>query len=102
MPLPPSLARVRRYRQPLFPSFTDSKKPSRLAHSLKTPRTADGRIAQLVEQLTLNQRVLGSSPSASTIFSQYIKCLSHFSDVAFGRLPALGSFLGSRQNFRTS
>jgi hypothetical protein len=27
-----------------------------------------GRIAQLVEQLTLNQRVLGSSPSASTIF----------------------------------
>ena len=28
--------------------------------------TACGRIAQLVEQLTLNQRVLGSSPSAST------------------------------------
>ena len=27
----------------------------------------DGRIAQLVEQLTLNQRVLGSSPSAPTI-----------------------------------
>ncbi len=27
-----------------------------------------GRIAQLVEQLTLNQRVLGSSPSASTTF----------------------------------
>jgi hypothetical protein len=26
----------------------------------------DGRIAQLVEQLTLNQRVLGSSPSAPT------------------------------------
>jgi hypothetical protein len=31
----------------------------------KPPR--NGRIAQLVEQLTLNQRVLGSSPSASTI-----------------------------------
>lgn len=36
------------------------------------PQTAgflsrNGRIAQLVEQLTLNQRVLGSSPSASTI-----------------------------------
>jgi hypothetical protein len=32
------------------------------------PRVAfrHGRIAQLVEQLTLNQRVLGSSPSAST------------------------------------
>ena len=29
--------------------------------------TGIGRIAQLVEQLTLNQRVLGSSPSASTI-----------------------------------
>ena len=29
---------------------------------------SDGRIAQLVEQLTLNQRVLGSSPSASTMF----------------------------------
>src|SRR6218665_4166527 len=27
-----------------------------------------GRIAQLVEQLTLNQRVPGSSPGASTIF----------------------------------
>ena len=27
---------------------------------------ACGRIAQLVEQLTLNQRVLGSSPSAPT------------------------------------
>src|SRR3954452_5524099 len=30
---------------------------------------SDGRIAQLVEQLTLNQRVPGSSPGASTIFS---------------------------------
>ena len=35
----------------------------RFAGSEETP---DGRIAQLVEQLTLNQRVLGSSPSAST------------------------------------
>ena len=26
-----------------------------------------GRLAQLVEQLTLNQRVVGSSPAASTI-----------------------------------
>ena len=33
-----------------------------------------GRIAQLVEQLTLNQRVLGSNPSASTITSS----TSHF------------------------
>src|SRR3954462_9628743 len=31
------------------------------------PPYGNGRIAQLVEQLTLNQRVLGSSPSASTI-----------------------------------
>ena len=29
-------------------------------------RSGNGRIAQLVEQLTLNQRVLGSNPSAST------------------------------------
>ena len=28
-----------------------------------------GRLAQLVEQLTLNQRVVGSNPSASTIFT---------------------------------
>src|SRR6478736_1411978 len=37
-----------------------------------------GRIAQLVEQLTLNQRVLGSSPSASTIFfsETYARCLA--------------------------
>jgi hypothetical protein len=31
------------------------------------PRDFDGRIAQLVEQLTLNQRVQGSSPCAPTI-----------------------------------
>jgi sporulation-control protein spo0M len=29
--------------------------------------TKDGRIAQVVEQLTLNQRVVGSSPTAPTI-----------------------------------
>jgi hypothetical protein len=28
---------------------------------------AEGRIAQLVEQLTLNQRVVGSNPTAPTI-----------------------------------
>ncbi len=33
------------------------------------PRRSDGRIAQLVEQLTLNQRVQGSSPCAPTITS---------------------------------
>jgi hypothetical protein len=31
-----------------------------------------GRLAQLVEQLTLNQRVVGSNPSASTIFIKYL------------------------------
>ena len=40
----------------------DSK---RLAQA--SPKIRNGRIAQLVEQLTLNQRVLGSNPSASTI-----------------------------------
>jgi hypothetical protein len=33
----------------------------------RRPRDFDGRIAQLVEQLTLNQRVQGSSPCAPTI-----------------------------------
>jgi hypothetical protein len=33
----------------------------------KAFRTSSGRIAQLVEQLTLNQRVPGSSPGAPTI-----------------------------------
>jgi hypothetical protein len=32
---------------------------------------ATGRIAQLVEQLTLNQRVPGSSPGAPTISSEF-------------------------------
>ena len=37
-------------------------------HAWRRPRgTVDGRIAQLVEQLTLNQRVQGSSPCAPTI-----------------------------------
>lgn len=43
--------------------------PARKAFATRTPpsgATPDGRIAQLVEQLTLNQRVLGSSPSAPT------------------------------------
>ena len=38
-----------------------------------------GRIAQLVEQLTLNQRVLGSSPSASTIFSATVQQIPQIS-----------------------
>jgi hypothetical protein len=32
-----------------------------------------GRLAQLVEQLTLNQRVVGSNPSASTISFKYLE-----------------------------
>src|SRR3954467_1965162 len=39
------------------------------------PPHGSGRIAQLVEQLTLNQRVLGSSPSASTIFSKLFQVI---------------------------
>ena len=45
--------------------------PSRLCYmpGLSGPGSGqfDGRIAQLVEQLTLNQRVQGSSPCAPTI-----------------------------------
>ena len=37
------------------------------AHLRCTAARRDGRIAQLVEQLTLNQRVVGSSPTAPTI-----------------------------------
>ena len=43
--------------------------PLQSAKPPEHPPHGSGRIAQLVEQLTLNQRVLGSSPSASTIFS---------------------------------
>ena len=41
--------------------------PLRSAEAPEHQPDGSGRIAQLVEQLTLNQRVLGSSPSASTI-----------------------------------
>ncbi len=44
------------------------------------PENGSGRIAQLVEQLTLNQRVLGSSPSASTIFQHDLKGLLNAAD----------------------
>ena len=33
-------------------------------------RAGQGRIAQLVEQLTLNQRVVGSNPTAPTKFPE--------------------------------
>jgi hypothetical protein len=39
---------------------------------LSQTRGRSGRIAQLVEQLTLNQRVQGSSPCAPTKFIKYI------------------------------
>jgi hypothetical protein len=38
--------------------------------AIDAPPAMDGRIAQLVEQLTLNQRVQGSSPCAPTIYRQ--------------------------------
>src|SRR5262245_49400753 len=47
-----------------------------------TSRSNSGRIAQLVEQLTLNQRVPGSSPGAPT--NQPIEIESKF----FERAPA--------------
>ena len=56
-----------------FRGFSSRKTPlyGRLpSRERLTPRGSGtpqcGRIAQLVEQLTLNQRVLGSNPSAST------------------------------------
>jgi hypothetical protein len=48
--------------------------PLRLAENPQQSR--NGRIAQLVEQLTLNQRVLGSNPSVSTKIPNKINGLS--------------------------
>ena len=56
----PAAARMRAGVLPRLPKRRTSGRPA---------IARDGRIAQLVEQLTLNQRVLGSSPSASTIFA---------------------------------
>ncbi len=52
-------------------------------------RGPSGCIAQLVEQLTLNQRVLGSSPSASTIIF-----IGVFPVSSQTRHPQLGGQLG--------
>jgi hypothetical protein len=41
-----------------------------IERSLVGAEAADGHIAQLVEQLTLNQRVVGSIPTVPTIFSE--------------------------------
>ena len=74
--LPTNLKEVRQARN--FSAFFrwQGKNPM-LTAALQTESGAtdavfhqSGRIAQLVEQLTLNQRVLGSSPSASTTFSR--------------------------------
>ena len=54
-----------------------------------------GRIAQLVEQLTLNQRVLGSSPSASTTFPLFFNQILGSPDRAIESIFVLSSSLGS-------
>ena len=53
---------------------------------------SDGRIAQLVEQLTLNQRVQGSSPCAPTIGTlqnQYAVAKGHSPQGTFACLSSL-------------
>ncbi len=62
------------------------------------PSSGDGRIAQLVEQLTLNQRVLGSSPSAPT------KIPTKNSDLAkdFGLVASQPKRLGSTARSESS
>ena len=52
------------------PESTRYKAASFAAPRLSRRTRTDGRIAQLVEQLTLNQRVQGSSPCAPTIRTQ--------------------------------
>ena len=59
-----------------------------------------GRIAQLVEQLTLNQRVLGSSPSASTKLHRKINNLDHLNAAAAVGHFGLGYILGYSANVR--
>src|SRR3974390_3913619 len=44
----------------------------RLMRRTAFPGSGSGRIAQLVEQLTLNQRVQGSSPCAPTNIIKYL------------------------------
>ena len=51
-----------------------SERRARAAFMVEVPNLVVGRIAQLVEQLTLNQRVQGLSPCAPT---NKIKCLCH-------------------------
>ena len=53
-------------------------------------KIGNGRLAQLVEQLTLNQRVVGSSPTAST-FSPSMSTLSLFGWLVGAALSALGA-----------
>src|SRR3546814_20167722 len=63
------------------------------AHTTRHP--GHGRIAQLVKQLTLSQRVLGSSPSASTIFHLNFIGLCEASECADLALPATGNTAGN-------
>ena len=74
--------RLKKYRRRALPC-AEHHDSGPLSSQRKAPRATDeerrkpacGRIAQLVEQLTLNQRVLGSSPSASTKKSNEINAL---------------------------
>jgi hypothetical protein len=50
------------------PSLDSRVVPAGFAGDRGQTNDTDGRIAQLVEQLTLNQRAQGSSPCAPTIF----------------------------------
>src|SRR5215813_7812469 len=81
----------------------DSTRDNLLA--IAAPASSDGRIAQLVEQLTLNQRVPGSSPGAPTIAWEIKKApqLRGFFRVCLGSIRCLisgitagGKFIGTR------
>src|SRR5262245_42914835 len=55
---------------PPAPSRLDKEYPACYSRARFRPCPGQGRIAQLVEQLTLNQRVPGSSPGAPTMAGQ--------------------------------
>jgi hypothetical protein len=59
-----------------------------------------GRIAQLVEQLTLNQRVQGSNPCAPTIFLKNLAAVAIFIPMRRAAvIPTKWPILFSRQTF---
>jgi hypothetical protein len=77
-----------RGRNKVFKKGWTGRKCPVIEPSLSVVTAADGHIAQLVEQLTLNQRVVGSIPTVPTKFTKETKWLTSGPQApgsAFGR-----------------